>query len=359
MLMVLSISGALCAATVQRGRNEALVTTRASNVLGNRNLAAYAATRSSLFEQRLSALLLAGGSIGVAEIVQLSGQASLVDFREIGPLQAHLQITLPGNDRLRFFGLAVSGDLYLGTALDTLSLNAQSDKPIYTPELLASVIVDLDWLALFKRVPLKTYLEVGLADEPQLLHRYAQLSVKAGLEWKMYQHSIFLETGAGLYREKRNRLNMTGDRRYEQMYVWLQPGARYRIRERVSLLGAIGLTVASKQKDTDPFTPRLLKAALGVEMPIVFRETNAEAIRTLVFMEQFKVQAEQMQEARARENAGPRSGLISEFDASLSELGQQGESFDYKQEQQKLRQRRREVQQKMEQIERMLSEIEE
>jgi hypothetical protein len=145
-------------------------------------------------------------------------------------------------------------------------------------------LFDLDWLTLFKTFPLKTYLSTGLADEPDLLFRYNQVSIKTGLEWKMYGSSGFLDIGSGFYKEK-GKGAFSGDDAYRQCVVWVEPGVRYRFSGAYSMLGSLRLTTYRLLKDKNPLPTSFIRAAAVINIPLLFRETNAEAIRTLVFME--------------------------------------------------------------------------
>lgn len=350
--------------SVVRGRNEGTATIAASNVPGNRNLTLFADLGTGVRhtpqqgEVDLGADVGLGGAIGVADIMELSARFTAEDFAGIGPAEAHLRITTPRNDRLRFLGIALSGDLYLTTSLDTISETTEASKPLYSPELFGSAVIDLDWLALQNKVPIKTYLAGGLVDDPQLLYRYNQLSFRGGLEWKGYRHSLFFEGCAALYKEKGHRLNGNiPDLGYEQMYGRLRPGARYRIRDRFSLVGSIGVTVFQKTKQTDPLVPELFSAAVRFEAPLAFRETDTEAIRTMVFVQRQKEQLRN-RGATARERDSLGQASFGNQLESLEELGMGTESFDYSREKQELRKRREETRKKMEEIEKLLREIE-
>ncbi|MBD3393746.1 MAG: hypothetical protein GF418_16560 [Chitinivibrionales bacterium] len=341
------------AKTVVRGRNEGTARISASNVLGNGNITAFADLGGGVSKEALSAVARLGGHIGIAGIMQLTAGASVIDYQKLGPADAHLTITLPGNDKLRFFGLSVSGDLYLSTSQDTVSLGADSTRPLYSPFLMPSLVADLDWIARPKQMPLKTYLSIGLVDDPQLLYRYTQLAAAAGAEWKTYQHSVFVDAGVSLYKEKRNKLD-PGDDGFEQFRVWIEPGGRYRIRSRFSIIASLGVTVYQQLKNNTALEPHIASLSVSFEAPILFKETNTEAIRTLVFMEQ----KEQQETDSFAENVESGRGLLGEIDTMISGLEEGGETFDYSKEREDLAKRRKEIQKKMAEIEQILKEIE-
>lgn len=340
------------AETVKRVRNESTVHCRASNVMGSGNLSAFTGMSSSITRIALQANPFIGARIGIAEIMQIQGQASLLDFNRLGPALVHLQLTTPKNDRLRFFGLAISADLHLSTSQDTFSVNTESSKPEYSPFLTGSLLSDIDWVALWSHVPLKTYLNVGLVNDPQALHQYQQLQILKGFEWKMLEHSLFLEAGGAFYKEKPSRTNATGDQSFEQWHTWIQPGARYRLHKKISVVCGLGVTLAAKTHEGKNITPSILNFSFRVEAPIAFKETDTEAIRTLVFMEQKKNGSKYSSANHLNDS------VITQYDEVVRGLDLQQESFDYNTENQELRKKREQIQQKMEEIEQMLKETE-
>ena len=277
----------LYAHDVRRGRNEGTLNIPASNVPGSGNIAVYGLTRGGVGIDGMKTGLYMGGSIGVAEIMKLSAQGSLPQFSGIGPLRASMQVTLPGNDKLRFFGVAARADLYLSTIPDTVGGEARPGKPDYHSFIRPNLIVDLDWLSLFKWLPLKLYVKGSMVDDPELLHAYNQLSFNAGAEWKMYRHSFFVDMRYGFYKGVR-RGSIAADRSYEQSLLFLEPGVRFRTRNNLRILAGLRILAHDVLKDDDGLRPSNITLTLGLEVPLLFRETNTEAIRTLMFKEQRK-----------------------------------------------------------------------
>lgn len=354
-IIVLCCATWLFGQTVKRDRNEGTFSIPASNTMGSTNLSAYIATGAMYGSDGYRIDPIVGARIGIADLMQFSAQTIIENFRKIGLTQAHLQMTLPGNDKLRFFGLAARADLYLSTAIDTISFTVDSSKPEYSPFLNASAIIDLDWLALNKQVPLKTYLYGGLADNAQELFRYDQIGISLGLEWKMYAHAIFLESGMGFYKEKRQKLCPAGDRGYEQNIWWVQGGGRYRFFNRFSLVGTIRLPLLQHLKDVHPLPFDLVGIALRLEIPMLFKETNTEAIRTLVFMENKKAQTSATPEDFSTKTSGEK--LIGELNNSFNELDNENQSFDYNNDKEELTKKREEIQKKMDEIELLLKDV--
>jgi hypothetical protein len=65
--------------------------------------------------------------------------------------------------------------------------------------LLPSIIVDADWIALWRSFPVKTYFAAGMVDNVALLPRYNELYFKIAFEWKMLQNGLYCGAGTGLY----------------------------------------------------------------------------------------------------------------------------------------------------------------
>ncbi len=342
------------AQTVKRGRNEGTMHIPASNVMGNGNITAYADIGGFLSPEKFEGNAVVGAGIGIAEILQFNAQTTFINFSRFGPTEAHLQATLPGNDRLRFFGFAASGDLYLSTSLDTITEGADVTKPEYNPYPLFSAIVDFDWLSKPRQLPLKNYITFNMADNPRLLYRFKQLSLKTGIEWKFSQHSLFIDAGVAFYKDKKN--NPLVKQKYNQKYAWISPGGRYRIRNRFSLLGNFQITVYRDFEAHSVFMPDIFSVRVKFEAPIIFRETDAEAIRTLVFMQKKK---EETQEGKFSPDIEGEQNVINKFEQTMSDLAKEDETFDYTKERDNLIKRREKVEALMEKIEELLKEDEE
>ncbi len=350
--LLVTYSPAISAAeTVRRGRAEAVPGVYASNVPGSGNICTYFNFESGVNKQALTSRANLGAGIGLAEIMCLHAQGSILNFRSLGPLEVHLRMTTPGNDNLRFFGLGVSADLYLSTTPDTFAVGASEDKPIYSPFLLPSLTVDLDWPALNKKLPLKTYLGFSLLDDAQLYHEYSQLTFRAAAEWKGYQHSLYCSAHTAFFR-RRTLQGVRGDTGYKQMYVMIQPGGRYRFFGKYSLLGTVGFTIYKRIRDDFRPSPPIASASITIEAPLIFRETNAEAIRTLVFLER----TEKEEGTGYAGLSGGDSTMMKQLQPSFNYLEKEKESFDYTEEEQKLHEKRKAIRDKVREIENLLRE---
>jgi hypothetical protein len=354
LICAVILTAQLCfAQTVKRGRNEGTFYIPASNVMGNGNITAYTDVSGIVTLEKAEANASIGASIGIAEILQFSAQTSFINFQRFGPTEIHLHATLPGNDKVRFFGVGVIADLYLSTSIDTLDKDADSNKPYYKAYPLASLIVDLDWLSLSHHLPFKTYLAASLSDNPELLHEYKQLAFKAGIELKMYKHSVFVDVGHGMYKERYAKLEPKAW--LDKMYSWVSPGMRYRIRNRYSILANVRWTFFRSINTTGSLDPKKISAAVKFEAPILFRETNTEAIRTLVFIKKAKKEEKHEQE-KLTKDIKFEIDLLGKLDNSILGLKDKDETFNYDKEKENLIQRREEIKRNMEDIEKLLKE---
>ncbi len=336
---------------VKRGRNEGTFNIPASNVIGNGNI-----TIGSFFSAGVAS---SGGrfdpgaylTVGITDIMQLSAKTALTNFRTLGCSEGRFQLTMPGNDNLRFFGIAISADIYLSTETDTLSGAASPGRPDYHAYIRPSIIADLDWIAKFKKAPVKTYLLIGMADDPDLLYRYSQLSICLGSELKMSANSYFIDFGAGFYKELPNeRLRFVGDPSFAQQLFWIEPGFRYRLRDRIGFLGAFRVYILQRIKSQRSLRPRYLMASTALEIPLFFKETNTEAIRTMIFVHQNKKYADSL-------NTFSVSGKSIETGLN-PELKKLGIEFNEDESQEEELKRREEIQKKMDEIEKILEELE-
>ncbi|MBN1309452.1 MAG: hypothetical protein JXA18_16150 [Chitinispirillaceae bacterium] len=337
---------------IRRGRNEGTFNIPASNVMGNGNIIVAAAVAGGYAASGIRIDPGAYLAVGITDIMQLSGKTAFTNFRTLGVTEGHFQLTMPGNDHLRFFGVSVSGDLYLSTEMDTLSGSAIAGRPDYHAYVRPSAVIDLDWIAKFKKVPLKSYLLVGMVDNPDLLYRYSQLSLCLGTELKLNRNSYSIDLGAGLYRElRKERLNSPGDRTYSQQRFWIEPAVRYRLFDRISLLGALRILVLQRVKPDRPLEPTYLRLSTALEIPLIFRETNTEAIRTMVFIEQHKMKQPDAIDVSIKEGT--------ELNAKLNlDIQKLDLDFDDRDSEKEVLKRREEIQQKMDEIEQLLEDLE-
>jgi len=335
---------------IRRGRNEGTINIPASNVAGNGNITLSGILRGSIGKHSSMLNSIITGKIGIADILQGHVSASIVNFRKIGLTEVHGQLTLPNNDGLRFFGIAFCGDLYLSTAMDTISGDATSGRPDFHSYFRPSLICDQDWIALDKKRSLKTYQLLSMADDADLLFQYDQLSLKLGAEWKTYQNSYFVDASVGLYKEKKTS-TFSGDRSYKQQKIWLEPGVRLRLRNRFSFLASMRFLLVQRVKTERPLPPQYVSLQLSFEAPLYFKETNTEAIRTLIFIDN----AKDKEKDRVTRSIEQGKSIKTDFETGFEDLAP--EKSDIDQQKEALR-KKEEIQNKIEEIENLLEDLE-
>ncbi len=351
-LIIMTLFASVAFGQIKRSRNEGTFNIPASNVLGNGNIMVAAAFAGGYSRSGIRLDPGAYLAVGITDIMQLSGKTAFTNFKTLGGTEGHFQLTMPGNDRLRFFGAAVSGDLYLSTEMDTLSGTAAAGKPEYHAYIRPSIITDIDWIAKVKKLPLKNYLMVSMADNPDLLYLYSQLSLRLGFELKLNRNSYSVDLGAGFYKESpRKQSNYPGDRTYRQQRFWIEPALRYRLFDRYSILGAARILILQRVKAERPLEPSFIRLSVALEAPLMFKETNTEAIRTMIFIEQHRVKQPDAIDVSIR--AGTQ--LETKLNLDLQKLDL--DIADSESEKEVLK-RREEIQQKMEEIERLLEDLE-
>jgi hypothetical protein len=350
-LIILVLVTVVFSQNVKRGRNEGTFNIPASNVQGNGNISLFTTVNGHYNSNGFGSDPSGRITVGIADILQFSGQLSLTNFSTLGTAQAEAQITTPKNNRLRFIGLAFKMSLFLSTSIDTISNTAASGKPEYHSYLRPSLILDFDWLAKNKELPLKTYIWAGMYDNQDLLFKYNQLSFKSGLEWKLMKHSIFLDIGCGLYKEVKSP-TFSGDKKFEQFSLWMEPGSRYRIFNRISVLSSLRVLLVQKVRNKDGLTPNYVKLSLGAELPLIYRETNTEAIRTMIFVEKEK---EKEKDIIARSIESGKK-VRTDFELNFEDLDQKS---SLEEDEQAAIKQREELSKKMDEIERILESLDE
>jgi hypothetical protein len=334
---------------VKRGRNEGTLNVPASNVIGNSNITIYTAALGQYGDTALVEPTI-GAVVGISDLIELQASTSFTNFQGLGTTKVRIRATSPWNDHLRFFGISVSGDLYLTTAADT-STRGSTGKPDYSSYTYPYGIIDLDWLAVSKNLPLKTYFSFGMVEEPDKLFRYDQVSGIAGIEWKMYENSFFCDIGIGLYKE-RSQGSFPGDPNYAQKVVWFEPGARYRLYGKYSLMGSFRVSALQWLKPRNPLKTNPFHMAVAMEIPLLFSETNSEAIRTMIFVEHKKHKHKSDSVARNMEQG---RHVENKLEKDLRLLNLKSEISDHDQEI-STTQKKEDIQRKMDEIEKLLDE---
>jgi hypothetical protein len=339
------------AQSIRRGRNEGTYNITASNVIGSGNITLEANVKSHYGSDGFGVDPDGSLTVGIADILQFRGLLSLTNFKTIGSAQANGQITLPGNNSLRFFGAALQGSLFLSTETDTVSSSAASGKPEYHSYIRPSFVFDIDWMSRFKNLPLKSYLWLGAYDNSDLLFKYSQLASRIGIEWRSITNSVFADIGLGLYKERKNG-TFQGDSKFAQQTLWIEPGARYRIFNRISIIGSLRVLIFQRTKLVNGLPPNYVRLSFGIAIPVTYKETNTEAIRTLIFTEKQKVQQQDI----ISKSIDQQKKMRTDFEINFEDLdNKSAENID---EQEAIK-RREEIKKKMDELEHILETLDE
>lgn len=338
------------AQTIKRGRNEGTINIPASNVLGNGNINAGASMKTIAGKDGFSVNPQISGAVGFTHILQFFGQVSFPNFKTLGCATGRIQATTPFNNNLRFFGLAVSANIYLSTIADTMSTITFSGRPGYNAHIRPSVTIDLDWISKYEHLPLKNYFLFYMAETPDSLFRYKQLSFIFGTEWKSSQHSIFVDLGVGMYKEKESK-RFTGDTKYAQKRIWIEPGVRYRVAQKFSLLGSLRILLYQNFKAINSLPTDYTSFSIAAEVPIVFKETNSEAIRTMLFVKNKKQTKKDLLSETINQNKKITTDVEMLFDDINKDL-------DTEENQKDAVEKRIEIEEKLNEIENILKEVE-
>ncbi len=339
------------AQSIRRGRNEGTYNIAASNVVGSGNITLEANVKSHYGSDGFGVDPDGSLTVGIADILQFRGLLSLTNFKSIGSAHANAQITLPGNNSFRFFGAALQGSLFLSTEIDTVSTSATSGKPEYHSYIRPSFVFDIDWMSRFKNLPLKSYLWLGTYDNPDVLFKYSQLASRIGVEWRTIRNSLFADIGLGLYKERKNG-SFSGDNRFSQQTLWIEPGARYRLFNRISILGSLRILIFQRTKPVNGLPPNYIRLSFGIAVPVTYKETNTEAIRTMIFTEKKKVQQQDI----ISKSIDQQKKMRTDFEINFEDLD--NKSTENVDEQEAIK-RREEIKKKMDELEHILETLDE
>ncbi|MFC1584441.1 hypothetical protein ACFL5V_02720 [Fibrobacterota bacterium] len=229
------------------------------------------------------------GMIGLTSFLHLEVSSIPWTGEKIGITTSSLKFTLPGNDNLRTFGFGGTANVTLSTEENVIT--TQKETPAFNPIISFTAIADWDLIKKFPQFPAKVYFNYSNADNYRLHQLYHQHKTKLGFELKGERQSTYVKTGIALYVEKEPEdpyLKFYAFGRNTSILTEMGIGYRKRFTRRVPFTCLIDI-------EFDPIHPlRFLDGELSkspqlsfaIEMPIYYKETHTEALRSLVFMEQ-------------------------------------------------------------------------
>ncbi len=334
-------------ADLKRSRTEDLVDVRASNTEGFSNIwvgfdlpVELRDSNAIVAEPRLC------GRVGLSSLLHLSGSTGIPKGRTIGTTEIHAQITMPGNDRLRFLGLAASGDMLL-----TKQAKPGDITPAFRPYLGFTLIADLDLIAKLPWLPLKIYANLTNMGSETIMLYFAPICALGGVEYKGSRHSLFAGGQIMLLKQNPFEDQPPPSGRYDQLLFYVYPGMRYRLSDRISIVGRARWLLVSSG-DSRYLPKRTMGVSVSAEMPLLFKDTDAEALRSLIFVERKR---KSLHAAAKSPPAATQGGLAAFLPAdSLNNGDARQRSDDYFRQREELRKNRQKALEDMKKIEEML-----
>jgi hypothetical protein len=228
-------------------------------------------------------------TIGLAEFLSLEVENVPWDGEKIGASRAGLLLTTPGNDDLRVFGVAVMADATLSTEEDIYSRGETT--PGFDPLFHYGIVADADFIKWTPTLPIKLYLNWNTLSEYRLAHAFKQQWLAGGLEWKGYRREYYSHIGFTWFKALSTRFNPDPKTDWEGPHSDLALGTRWFFGDRFWGNAEISfdpIRPLAFYSDATHSPPRFF---VGFDIPVVFQETRAEAVRALIYNEELRRQA--------------------------------------------------------------------
>jgi len=314
-------------------------------------------------ERDLRMVPVMGGTIGLANFLHLDLSSVPWDGEKLGASTARLKLTTPGNDNLRAFGLGVSLNATLSTEEDIYSRGETT--PGFDPLLYFTVMADLDLVKAWERHPVKAYLNYSNLDDYTLARAYDQHQFVLGLERKDVRRSWHVRLAATLYKPLATRFNPDPAGAWLPTAFELGLGYRAFLSDRITVTGEISLDPIHPIRFYDKEVNKPPRFQAEISAPLFYTETQAEAIRSLIFNERDR-QRQRKLAARtpggrpaARDSAGSGAATRLKLDELSLEGGKAAESKDlfkgvFEEEEQGVAEKRKQIRSQLKQIEELL-----
>jgi hypothetical protein len=225
-------------------------------------------------------------AIGLAGFLQLEIENVPWDGEKMGASRAGLKWTTPKNDELRLFGFAVMADATLSTEEDIYSRGETT--PGFDPLFHFGAAADVDFIKQWPKFPVKLFVNWSNLADYRLAHAFDQQWGAIGVAWKGYRQEYFARTGLAWFKALPTQFDPNPST------AWVGPnwewgiGARWFFSDRFW---------GNFEVSLDPFDPIAFysdathnppKVFFGIEMPVFFQETGAEALRALIYTEEMR-----------------------------------------------------------------------
>ena len=228
------------------------------------------------------------GTIGLTNFLHLELSSIPWTGNKIGITTAKLKCTLPGNDNLRIVGIGSTVNVTLSTEENIIA--SQKETPSFDPIISYTLIADLDLIKKFPNFPAKLYFNYSNTENYLIYHLFHQHTVKIGLEIKQEKYSYYLKAGITAYKPK-DQDNSYISESFEERAISLVSEVGFGYRKRFSKVWPFTLNL---DFEFDPINPlKFWDGALSktplvsflIEVPFYFQETNTEARRAMIFVE--------------------------------------------------------------------------
>lgn len=313
-------------------------------------------------ERDLRMVPVVGGTIGLANFLHLDFASVPWDGEKLGASTARLKLTTPGNDNLRTFGLGVSLNATLSTEEDIYSRGETT--PGFDPLLYFTVMADLDLVKSMERHPLKAYLNYSNLDDHTLARAYDQHQFVLAVERKGARKSWHVRMAATLYKPLATRFNPTPADAWLPTAFELGLGYRAAISDRITVSGELSLDPIHPIRFYDKEVSKPPRLQVEVSAPLFYTESQAEAIRSLIFNERERQRLRRLAvrkpgtKAAARDSAGSSAASQLKLDELSLEGRGAAESKDLFQgvfeEEEDVGEKRKQIRSQLKQIEELL-----
>lgn len=242
-------------------------------------------------------------TIGLADILHLEVENIPWDGEKIGASRAGLTLTTPGNDDLRVFGLAVMADATLSTEEDIYSRGVTT--PGFDPLFHLGIAADMDLIKWAPSLPLKVYLNWSDLADYRLAHAFKQQWGAAAVEWKGYRREYYGRLGLKWLKPLPTRFDPDPKQSWRGPNSELGLGMRWFFGDRFWGNAEISFDPLQPLEFYSDATHYPPKVFVGIEIPVLYQESRAEALRALVYNEELRKTARQ--NAQAGQAARPDS----------------------------------------------------
>lgn len=248
-------------------------------------------------------------TLGLAEFLQFEVENVPWDGEKIGASRAGLKLTTPGNDDLRVFGLAIMAEATLSTEEDIYSRGETT--PGFDPLFHFGAAVDIDLIKKTPTLPLKLFFNWNNLADYRLAHAFKQQLLATALQWKGYRREYFGRFGLTWYKPLATRFDPFPNSEWTGPHVEFGFGTRWFFGERLWGCAEVSFDPVQPLAFYSDPTHSPPKFFVGVELPVMFQETQAEALRALIYTEEMR------KAARRKAALSPNTANKSVADSSV------------------------------------------